>query len=80
MFIYPWGYIDFSIIPMAALCTEVRYWKNLITVDGSLCSDEAHQESMRRRLLYIHEEVKIAVIVRSLQVKDIAKTKLHTKL
>jgi len=31
----------------------------IITEDGSLRSDEAHQEGVRRRLLYIHEEMKI---------------------
>jgi len=31
----------------------------MITVDSSPRSDEAHQESVLRRLLYIHEEMKI---------------------
>jgi len=30
-----------------------------ITVDGSPRKDEPHQEGVRRRLLYIHEEIKI---------------------
>jgi len=32
---------------------------HLITVDDSRRSDEGHQESERRRLLYIQEEMKI---------------------
>jgi len=30
-----------------------------ITVDGSPRKDEPHQETVQRRLLYIHEEIKI---------------------
>jgi len=34
----------------------------MITVDGSPLSDEAHQESVRRRLLYIAAELKICSV------------------
>jgi len=49
-------------------------------VDGSPRSDEAHQEGVRRRLLYIHEEMTIycnsPIVSRKVfQSKGIAKTK-----